>query len=442
MLRYDSVTGQPMPDDSGNLELISEEQAIQNANLVNPAYDYDPATRFANMQYQQPYMGYQQPYYNPYQQQPQYYQTQQQYYQQPSGFGMCQGQGFQGYTGSPYYQQQQGFYNPYFNQPQDQIYYIPGFCPGGETMIDPEFDNKVFELQLEMEAELESSYNERVKKTNEFYQRSGYNYYGMAPVTYNDPAIINKYRAKVQEMIDEGVKNRQKLNHHLSKLVHNYEGEEITDEEIEKIYSPKEVVVKAAVMQDMREQEYLAQFQPYNNAYMYQQAFAQVAQEQAKYFPENCDLAQFFECLGAVKYDYMMEEERQRRKNGANLYNQDGSYRSLIKQKIMERKNSENGVIGGNNTATQTSTPPVQQPIDQMSMSFGSPVNIPGMPTLSNSGTLFEDGTLQITPPPGLGIGSNPVIIHNEEESGYEASRKAFIESIYMDNPVPGGGVG
>ena len=84
----------------------------------------------------------------------------------------------------------------------------------------------------------------------------------------------------------------------------------------------------------------------------------------------------------------------------------------------------------------------MQQPIDQISMSFGSPVTIPGMPTLSSSGTLFEDGTLQITPPPGLGIGSNPVIVHNEEESGYEASRKAFIESIYMDNPVPGGGVG
>lgn len=432
MLRYDTGTGDILPNDSGNLELISTEQAVQNANLVNPAYDYDPATRFANMQYQQPMGYYQQQPYVPYPQPNPYFQQ-----PQMSGFGMYQGQGFQGYYGNPVFamQGQHGF-NPYFPQvPQDQVYYIPGFSPSGDTIFPPDVEETVFQLQLEMEAELEASYKERMQKANQFYQRSGYNYFGMAPVSYNDPMIVNKYKEKVQEIINQATKKRQELNYQLSRIAHGYNGEEISDAQLEEIYSPREIRVKGAVVQDMREQEYLSQFKPYNNAYMYQQAFAQVAAEQSKYFPENCDLYDFFEIAGRILCDTAMEKERQRRKEGGNLYAQDGSYSALIRQKLLERNNKDSGVIGGGNSTPNVPT----QPIDQVSMSFGSPVNIPGMPTLSNSGRLFEDGTLEITPPPGLGIGSSPVVIHNQHEDGYEESRKAFIESIYMDNPKPGG---
>ena len=119
----------------------------------------------------------------------------------------------------------------------------------------------------------------------------------------------------------------------------------------------------------------------------------------------------------------------------------DNSYKYYVKAKAAERYAKKNG-IQINNMAQQP-----QQPYANNVQDLKQEV-INSMPTLSQSATLCDDGTLNITCNFGSKAGQ-VYSVHNSQEAEYEEDRarfKAFVDSIpgsiYLNNPNPNSGGG
>lgn len=421
MYKFDLYTGEPSMEGSPpNLSQseLSQQEIVQNANMT---FDYDPNQRM-NQMYQQ-----------------------QQYYV-PGLYGYNQGMfgnfmnppimqnqqsGFQGYVGNPAFQYMQniGMQNPYMMKPQcsDYTYYIPGFNTGSRVLLPSDAEEVCERLQAEMSMELEEANAQRIAKQQQYYNNLGmYNYYG-TPYAYSyyaDPSITNKYKRKIEEMRKQAEEARNNLNRNLSRLTQNYLYGEVDEGEIDKLYEGRFVTVPGAQIQQNYDQQRLAAMKPIDTSYQYQQHNANISTEYAKYFDENTDMNSFLRDVGQVISAERLEEETHRRRDVSGLYQQDGAYKSLIRQKLRERYKTENE--GG-----QFNIPNLNNQDNNIPMG-GS------FPTLQQSAKLLDDGTLQISAPAWLG--NKQYSIKNTMEDEYEANRNRFLQSIYRDNPMPGGG--
>ena len=435
----DLNTGEPIADSPPNFPQseLSQAEIIQNANLT--PYDYDPSQRMQQMQQQQ--MMYQQP---PIQMGGCYYpgmygynnpMTQPGYNYQfnnfmnppmpPQQFGGTP----IGYAGNPAFQymqamdmQQQAY------TPADYTYFVPGFNTGSRVLLPADAQEMCDRLQVEMMMELEEANVARIERNKEYYAKMGYgmNYYGTPWINnfYADPNIVSKYKKMIEDVKQEAMNARTNLNRNLSKLCHNYLDDEISEEDLDKIYSGHTVTVPGQQIQYDQKYAMLASLVPVDTSIAYQQHSAQVSAEYAKCFEEGGDMNTFLRDCGRVIAADMEEQELHKRRDASNLYQQGGAYRTLIRQKLIEKHQKENG--GGGITL------PTLGGQQNNNIPMGG-----AFPTLQQSATMLDDGTLKISAPSWLG--NKQYVIQNTMEDEYEKNRNLFIQSIYRDNPRPGG---
>ncbi len=421
MYKYDLMTGAPVLE--GAPSELSQEEIVQNANL----YDFNANARMNNMMQMQQQMMY-----------PiggvGYYPTgvTPNFMNPPIPPGNPGQQGFQGFAGNPAFQymNNMGMQTPMlYQQPQyqDQTYFVPGFNTGSRILLPADAEDMCEQLQIQMMAEQEEAYIQRVNRQKAYYQNlggNGINYYGMpyAYAYYNDPAITAKYKKQIEDIKKEAMEARTTFNKNLSKLAKNYIGDEYSDEEIDQLYEGKYITIPATVVQYNTEQAKLSAMQPVDTSYAYKQHHAKVSETYKKHFSDDTDMNTFFQNIGGVIAEENLQDELHRRRDDSVLF--DGnSYRTLIRRKIIERNRME-GTMG------QVNLP-----------SLGGGGNIPfgnSFPTLSQSAKLLDDGTLQISAPSW--VGDKNYVVKNSMENGYEENRNLFVQSIWgTTNPLPGG---
>jgi hypothetical protein len=415
---------------------MSESEIIQNASFGNPVYDYDPQQRMNQIQIQQP----QQMYCNPAYMQPQYNYQFNNYMNQPQS-------GFQGYAGNPAFQyiQTNGYgmqQNPYMVE--DYNYTIPGFNTGSRELMPADVEETCNQLQTQMMMELEEANIARIEKQKSYYTSMGFNgsnYYGSPYMNtyYADPMIVNKYKQKIEAIKKEAREARTNLNKNLSRLCQNYLNGEIDEERIEEIYSDHLVTVPARDVQFEQKMQMLHSLVPVDTSAKYREHNARVSAEYSKYLTEGSDMNTFLRECGELISAQRLEEEDHNRRDVNVYYQQDGAYKSFIRQKIKERHNAEQG--GGITLPNMGQLNSGQLNNGQSNIGqLNTGENIPfgnAFPTLNESAKLLDDGTLQISAPAWLG--NKDYVVKNTMEDDYEKNRQLFIQSIYRDNPRPGG---
>lgn len=436
MFRSNMISGEPEfhspPND--NFGLISEEEATYNANLTpmgGGGYSYDTTQRFQQL-YQQEQLRGNYPTMSGFEQfmtAPGYYAGNNQGQPLPPGanpvltmFGPNSGMAN---SDQPFYGLGGG------QQLQERVVRVPGYSPGGEMMPPADIEEKIAQLQLEMEIELDEAYQEKLNRQKEFFERTGgvsYNYYNTPTfgAYYNDPVIIGKYRKIIEGLRNEAIEKRSSLNRHLSKLCHNFTGNEISDEDIDKVYADKFVTVSVQDQQYDYTYDLLSKCKEYDPAEPYKRHFIEVSEKHNKYFNGGeADLTSFLNNAGEMLRDEALEKEVEKNRDAKGYYAQDGSFKNLLRRRVYERRTGQ----------TLQENQPIPVHGENMLMASGL------FPTLANSATLLEDGSLQINRPAWQGgTGQSPILIRNEMEENYEKNRDAFMKSIYQNDPRPGGG--
>ena len=315
---------------------------------------------------------------------------------------MNNGQGFSPFSG--------GFYNPYqMQQPvyYDKVVHVPGFNTGTEVLFPANIEEICDQLQIEMMIEQEEAIAERNKRFQGYFNNNfGTNYYGM-PFTsnYMDQGILNKYRAKIEALKQEAMERRTRLNKGLSKLAHNYLGDEVTDEDIDRIYDGYSYTIPANTLRIQADVDRFSRMQPVSNQHIYAKHFNDMQRMYTQMVGENPNMNEFLQNQGIVAIYESMEEEMHKRKDGTRYYQEDG-YKRFLRKAIMERKGIK--------------PESVQQNGIPMSNAF---------PILSQSANMLEDGTLNITAPAWLG--GRQITLNNEMEQHFEENRQKFLQSIY-----------
>ena len=409
MIKEDFYTGQPVMDDKNLVDV----QTVDQKNMMRQ-FSTDPNERMSQFNLnQQPQQ--QQPF-NP--------------FQPTNGYG--------GYAGNPVFQTGPGYgYNPYggfgyggfyggmYNQPftqfnnayagyqpriQDQTVHVPGLNFGSDVLLMADAQEICEQLQLDMMVEQEEAIAKRNQRFQGYFNNNGYNYYGMPYYSsYQDVSVTRKYTDKINQMRQEAKQRRTDFNKRLSKMCHNYMGDNVTDDEIDMIYDGYDYVVPANTIRVENDCSRFARMVPVTNQPMYAKNYQDLQNFYKCICTEN-NMQGFFQSLGVVKVCDDLEEEMHRRRDCSQLYNSD-SYKHYLRKHIMER----NG-IDPNTTNSQNNN-----------------LNPNLFPTLSSTSKLLDDGTLSITTPPWIG-GSGAfkrIQLNNEMEQHFEENRRAFLESIY-----------
>lgn len=322
------------------------------------------------------------------------------------GFG-----GASGVVGAPYMQPNQMFINPTRPQQQaqykDRVEHVPGFNPGGRDVLLPEdLEEIADELQMQMIAENEEAIAKRKARLQGSFVNNGYYGYGWN-LDYPDNDVMMKYRRKANEIRQEAINRRNEFNKQLSKLVHNYMGDELTEEELKAIYDGYDRTITAIEARNTDTQNRLNRLVPYSNQEAYAKYFAQLNDFYDKISGD--DMQSFLEAQGVVKTIDKLEEEMHNRRN-MGLYYDSNSYKRLLRKSIMEREGIK---------LTD------QQPVGPI-----SPLNLPQFSTLAQSTRMLEDGTLSISAPSWIS-GGKSMELKNEMEAHFEENKRAFLESIY-----------
>jgi hypothetical protein len=420
MIKEDFFTGEVLTGTSPPISpFTSEREAVENAGFGK--YDYDPGSRMMNQQYYPGGYGY----------------NQQNYMTPPYGLGS-----------NPYQQQYYGSPNPAIsftnqqtqNQQTQEIkgYIQPVNLSGSEYLPSTDFEDKIEELKLyywgkEQEQQAESS----IKNFNSGFGNSyntgyGFNYYGVPyynPYQYN--SIVGEVNQKITDIKNEARENRIQFNINLSRLAHNFAGDNYNDSVLQEVYRGKEVDVPGwnnMTTQDLYNYNRFNNMVPFDNSQVYREHSVAVSREFNNIISKDSNMQECFENMGVLGAHYALEEEKHRRRDGTVLYNsEDNSYKYFVRSKAAERYAEKNGYSKYNNTT------------------YNKP-DINQFPTLSQSAKLCDDGTLNITCRFGSKAGQ-VYSVHNSEEAGYEANKarfQSFIDSIpgsiYNPSNNSGGG--
>ena len=431
MVREDFYTGEPESTGSPfSNEFISEQEAIQNAGFGQ--YFYDPGYR-QPIQNMNPVGGFG---YNPY---------------------MNMNPPNPGYPG---YGLGGGYTNPAIAYKQQMMqlqaaqevraFIKPVNFGGSEFLPNVGFEETIQNLAVdywmkEQEAEVKQSFT-----TVPNYSYNPYvgfnNYYGtpyFQNTFYQYNPLYTEMNQKIEEMKEEARQNRINLNFHLSKLVHNWLGDDYNEESLKERFTGKYVTVPGyETYADYYNQQRFENLVPFDNSQMYRDYDKKVSDEFHAIIPENAGMEETFLNMGVVAAQYAMEEERHRRRDGGNLYNaNDNSYKYFVRVKAAERyaekhgfqkpnqRNYNNNLSINNNDQFKNLR---KEALDQF-------------PTLSQSASLSEDGTLNITCNFGSKAGQ-VYSVHNSQEAGYEEDRNRFqgfldsiYQSVYSNSPTASG---
>lgn len=321
--------------------------------------------------------------------------------------------------GNPVFQQQ-------YQQPQPQIqeieYFVSPVNFGSEYLPSMDFEDRIDQLKIDywMKEQEES-----VTNTSNYYSPFGCNnYYGVPfynPYQYNS-SLNSEISQKISEMEEEAKQNRLTLNLQLSRLAHNYSGDVYNDCDLVERYTGKKIENPSSLGLITTNELYtlnrFSNLVPFDNSQMYRDIDREASRMYNSIIPENSNMQECFENMGIVNAEYLMEEEKHRRRDGSVLYNsEDGSYRYFVKRKAAERYAAKHGMMnfGGNDNFNNYK--------NELLSSF---------PTLSQSAKLTDDGTLNITCNFGSKMGQT-YSVHNSLEAGYEEDRdrfKRFVDSI------------
>ena len=430
MRREDFYTGEPLPNGSPPFlsEFGTEAEAIENASFGK--YDYDPGNRMMNNQpititpggygYNNPVMG-------------------------GIGMPMMSQMNYQmnnynyGY-GNPalaYQQQQQMMYMQQQQQSTEVRMFIPPINFSSDYLPSAGFEEEIERMKLEYWAKEQEAIGRESVDRQMMNPYGGFqNYYGVPfynPYQYN--AINNEIANRAEQMKREARENRISLNMKLSKLAHSYLKDGVDDKAIEEMYTGKEVVVpvtpSTVTIHDIYLENKLRNLVPFNNAPIYNEMDLAVSRSFNRFIPEDANMQQTFENMGVVAANYVLEEEQHRRRNGAVLYNSDdNSYKYFVRRKAAERHAQKTGMNIGNNMMT----PQSESGITPQSL-------MSAFPTLNQTATLTDDGTLNITCNFGSRAGQT-YSVHNSQESRYNMDKERFHKfidsipgSIYLNNP-------
>jgi hypothetical protein len=441
----------------------------------NP-YPYNNGYNPQQTYYGQP-MGYQQPYngqqmnYNQnvspamgllYQNQQQYnYGQQQQYYNGPQLNAQGQPMG----VGNP------AFNNSYWNgqswQPtnspfntfnyHDRVVHVPGYNPGGNSMLLPGDIQEQFEdMCVQMMLDETKAEAERRNRTQGYFNNNYggyYNYYGFAYAGNNglDSSVVAKYKQKVSDIREKAEKRRLDFNKNLSALCHNYLQDGTTQEQIDSIYEGYTYTIPGAKLQEYDIQDYLGNLKEYDPSLPYKIADAQATADFKYVCPPGRNMNEFFEDLGLMKTVELLAEERHRRRDTTNYYAQD-AYKARLVKYAQEHM--------GEPVREQVKTDYMSQ-FNMENPTKGSIIRDffgkEEVDRMANNGiTIDDNGTMNITTPDWIlnkmrsnNTNPEPVIklqspmqpqpvynntgpvVNNQLESEFDKNRERFLQSIY-----------
>lgn len=402
MNRYDYYSGEPrspeFASESTNMSVITE-----NVGQQQTQYNYDPNLRYNQIQQQS------------------------QSVYQFGGYGYNQQAPYQ--SGpfmnppiNPYQQQNRIVGNPAFaymnqmnyGQPlnlsyEDKVVHVPGLNPGSEVLLPENAEEICNKLQMEMLLEQEEAIAKRNERFQGYFNNNygGYNYYGMPYMnSWTDQTVNMKYRKIVDNMRQEAINRRKSFNKNLSRLAHNYLGDDISDDDIDNIYEGYNYTIPATSIRSQANQTRFANMVPVETQNHYIEHHNAMNKMYNNIVDPNANMQQFLQQQGTLQSYYNLEDEMHRRRDASQYYQADG-YKHFLRKAVRER----NGV--------QTN----------MSQNNNQPLN--GFPVLGNSAQILEDGSLSISAPSWMGGSVSHIQFNNELEKHFEENRSKFLQSIY-----------
>jgi hypothetical protein len=361
--------------------------------------------------------------------------------------------------GTPYQgPQQQSWYNPYtqqvfrpVQQPQyyDQTITVPGYNPtGGVGILPANIEDICNQMDVDMMLEQQEAAAKMSQRAQGYYNANpyGWNYYGTPYVSFGyDQSITNKYMDKLKEISQQAIQSKREFNKNLSRIVHAYLKDGVTEEDINRIYDGYSYIIPASSIQEYQTQERLYNTVPFDNTEMYRQASLQVTREYQSIAPKGQNMAQFFECAGMF---FIMEEykkEQHRRRNTKQCYDSN-IYTSYLRKYALEHDIQRKDQQHSKEVAEQLADLAIQKG-DKVTK--GDIMNILYTPqqiaSLKEQGFIIHpDGSAEVKVPDYILNQPDPdppaQVINAENEIDYEMRRSAFIASIYNNNRSQVGG--
>ena len=417
MNRYDFYSGEPV----SSPDFISQ-NTTNMSNIVentgqNIQYNYDPNMRYSQMMQQQNIYqpggyGYNQPMYNPYQQQVPFMNPPINPYQQQVPYG--NGAGFVGNPAFAYMNQMNNF-QPLNLNFEDKVVHVDGFNTGSSILLSPDAEDICNKLQMEMMLEQEEAIEKRNERFQGYFNNNGYNnYYGMPYMsTWQDQSVTMKYRRMIDDMRMEAVEKRKKFNKKLSKLAHNYLNDNVSENDIDKIYDGYTYTIPGSTMKCQSECDRFSRMIPVSNQGAYINHYNEVSKFYNSIVPQNCNMQEFLHQQGVLQTYYNLEDELHRRRDVSQFYQGD-SYKRFLRKAVRNRD-------GGQNNISQSNS------------------QLSNFPVLNNSAQILDDGSISISAPSWMGGGQTHIQLNNELEQHFEENRHRFLQSIYAQEGINNG---
>ena len=270
------------------------------------------------------------------------------------------------------------------------------------------------------------------------------NYYGTPYINnYFDYSIQNKYMNRLQEMKQEAIERRKRLNKRLSMICHNYLKDGVTEADIDRIYDGYTYTIPGNSMLEYQTQAKLERLVPVNNAYIYQEHSRQVSAAYEMICPKGHNMNEYFADLGLLRIGENIEKEYHRRRNTQNYYDTD-IYHEYMRKYALEHDIEMKQSQYNKETATKLADLTIEKKGEVTKQDIMDILYTPEKKEeLRNKGFIINpDGTTEIKPPDYLFKDNSApkVEINSENELDYEMRRSAFIASIYNNNRSQVGG--
>lgn len=444
---------------STNEQYISEAEAMQNAGFGQYAVQqqqqaYIPPTTYGlgGNVYQQQYPQ-QQTYPNPYMNQ-----YQQNQYQQPFSYGNRINTGVYGNGYNPGYLQ-------FYDKPKEEpgMVYIPPLNPSGnQYMLPANFNEIAGELIMRYtkeEAEFQGKQiaaeaaRKRQGQTNYSYNNNygfGYNYYDSSLFA---PSYQQNFRSSIMDDLEEikasAREARYRFDTHMSKLVHHYLNDGVTDEQIEELYKGRYVPVEKNVYTNCaaqdKMQERLRNMVEIDPTEPYRLAQVAAQREIQSILPPDTTIEEFGSRAALLYSKWELEELYERRRSFRNDYDP-STYRRILREKIAEKECNKRGfslmttrseipheitkIIDGFEKVKQLKSGNLSA--EDKTHIMKSALNDLNMPLLSNCISFDEKGNMVLSANIGNAKG-NEYKITDEYEAHYANKRAqfaGFLDSI------------
>lgn len=305
---------------------------------------------------------------------------------------------------------------PYMQQ--QQTYTIEGCSPLGKfSMVSQDMIDQLDKLQDEYDDEVETE-NERQEQMS---QSMGFNYYG--GMNYNNYYILNKYKQRQAEILEQGYNNAIEFQKMMSRAAHHYLNDGVTDEEIDQMYTPKTVEVPQEFYRPTDYSQYIrntTKWVPISEIKRNQfNAYQNQITEWHNQFIENGNIGTFLNSAGELWFQYKMEEVRHQRNNKSRKIGKN-KFKDYINKNIDQRDASATDQITTGRIPVYRSAKEAMEELLKDETIF---------PLLSKTGSIDENGVLNISMPTSLQAMQNGKI--NEAENDYNANVNKFYSQIF-----------